>query len=143
MGLLVSLIKGNIVPIMGMLVHGLLVIGLTIIGGKLLQWANLIGFDSGESEHRELAKGIVIVGLLLSFSLIVIVGSYQPAPEVVMAQATDRVVQGGEGGGGCSHKFGANKTSGDSAATKFPCGKPIQKGPAPEPQSSTQSAAKP
>ncbi len=115
MGLLIYLITENLVPLIGMCIYGFIVIGLTILGGKLLQWAGLIKFDSEDSGQTSLAKAIVIAVLAISFSMIIAVNTYRPAPAVVMAEDTIK-----RGGGGCGSKNGTS--GGETKKTGNPCG---------------------
>ena len=121
MGLFVYLIKENLVPLIGIFTYGLMVIVLTILGGKLLQGAGLIRFDAEDSGQTGLAKAIVISVLAISFSIIIAINTYRPAPAVVLAEDTIK-----RGGGGCGSKGGAsggaaNKTGGQPVSSS-PCG---------------------
>jgi hypothetical protein len=95
----VGLIKSNIIHLIGMVVYGVLLIGLTAVGYKVL--ASLVGFEANKASDKEYRfMGILTLGLIIGFSLIIALGSYKSAPKVVIAPG-DKLVQRG---GGCGSK---------------------------------------
>jgi hypothetical protein len=92
-----GLIKSNIIHLVGLIVYGLILIGLTALGYKII--ASVVGFKAAEaSEKQSLFMGIVTLGLIISFGLIIAITSYQSSPEVVLAPEANIVGAGGSCG---------------------------------------------
>ncbi len=104
MPIFASLVRSNLINLIGLIVYGFMLIGLTAIGYKII--ASLVDFKpAGASEKQYLFMGISVFGLILGLSLIIAVSSYSPVPEVVLASGANIVGAGG-GGGGCGSKSG-------------------------------------
>ncbi len=100
MPIFAGLMKSNLIHLLGLIVYGLVLIGLTALGYKII--ASVVGFKSAEaSEKQHLFMGLVTLGLIIGFSLIIAITSYESSPEVVLASGANIV---GASGGGCGSK---------------------------------------
>jgi hypothetical protein len=98
----VELVKSNIIPILGIIVHGLILIGLTAAGYKII--ALVAGFKAADaSDMQHLFMGIVTLGLAIGFSLIIAVSNYEPSPGTLLV--TGEKIEDVRSGGGCGSNY--------------------------------------
>jgi hypothetical protein len=92
------LIKSNIIHLFGLVLYGFILIGLSALGYKIM--ASVTGFKpAGASEKQSLFMGIITLGLIIGFSLIISITSYESAPDIVMLTPDASIVGQGDGCG--------------------------------------------
>ncbi len=103
MSFFAGLISSNIVHLVGILIYGIILILLTALGYKVI--SSIVGFKAGQATaevHR--LMGIITLGLILGFSLIIAVNCYESSPDIIFSSDAEVSRTTGGCGSKCAKK---------------------------------------